>query len=255
MTRIFGLFDTRAQAEDAAQRLLDAGVPPDALTIVAHDERRAAVGAADQDQEMRVAEGAATGGVLGLLAGIGLVALPALGPALVFGAPLTAAAGAVLGGATGATPGVVDPASDARIYAEGVRRGGTLVSAEIADERAAESQAILRDVGAVDIPTRMKSWQKEGWTPPEAPAEPYDAFGEYWSESSKLGTGGGTLAGAATGAAIGAMGGPVGALIGGIAGAAAGGSIGALGDYAGEAAQREREKKEEQDGEEHAEEP
>ena len=79
MTRIFGLFDTRAQAEDAAQRLLDAGVPPDALTIVAHDERRAAVGAADQDQEMRVAEGAATGGVLGLLAGIGLVALPALG--------------------------------------------------------------------------------------------------------------------------------------------------------------------------------
>ena len=218
MGRVFGLFDSRAQAEAAAQRLLDAGVPLEALTVVTHDEHRAeaAVGDAGAGERDVIGQGALEGGVLGLLAGVGLAAVPTLGPALMFGAPLTAAAGAVLGAAAA-------PGHDLRVYAEGVRRGGTLVSAEVPDERAEAARDTLLAAGAVDIGARVAAWRAAGWAP-SGNERPYDSFGLNWAESSKLGTGGGALAGAAAGAAVGA-----------IAGAAAGASIGAVGDVAGEA--------------------
>ncbi|MEN9934710.1 MAG: hypothetical protein RLZZ387_1289 [Chloroflexota bacterium] len=243
MARVFGLFDTRAQAEDAAQRLIDAGVPLEALTVVARDERQAEAAVGDAvagAPASATAQGAMEGGVMGLLAGVSLAAVPALGPVLMFGAPLTAAAGAVLGGATGAA---MDPATDTRVYAEGVRRGGTFVSADVPDERAEPVRDVMLEAGAVDIHSRMAQWRGEGWTLDESASEPYDAFGAHWSESSKIGTAGGTLAGAAAGAAAGAIGGPLGVVLGGIAGAAAGAGIGAIGDYAGEAAQHGREEK------------
>lgn len=233
MARVFGLFDSRAQAGDAAQRLLDAGVPLEALTVVAHDERRAeaAVGEAGVGEGDVTGQGAAQGGVLGLLAGIGLAAVPMLGPALMFGAPLTAAAGAALGAAAGTA---AEPGLDPRVYAEGVRRGGTLVSAEVPDDRAEAVRDALLAAGAVDIGARAAEWRAAGWTP-SADEGPYDSFGLNWAESSKLGTGGGAIAGAVTGAAVGAIGGPVGAALGAIAGAAAGAGVGAIGDAAGEA--------------------
>jgi len=79
------------------------------------------------------------------------------------------AVGAGLGAATGGLLGVlVDqgyPKKDAEFYAEGVKRGGVLVSVSTDDAQLHEQiNEILRDAGAVDIDTRRQSWQNEGWT-------------------------------------------------------------------------------------------
>jgi uncharacterized protein (TIGR02271 family) len=56
------------------------------------------------------------------------------------------------------------PEPEARSYAEGVRRGGTLVSVQAADERADLAAEILERHGAVDIDRRTAEWRQGGWT-------------------------------------------------------------------------------------------
>ena len=78
--------------------------------------------------------GATAGGVVGLLTGLGLLAIPGVGPVVAAGWLVATAAGAAVGGTAGGIIGALTQAGtseeDAYIYAEGVRRGGTLVSAE-----------------------------------------------------------------------------------------------------------------------------
>lgn len=78
-----------------------------------------------------------------------------------------AAAGAVGGGATGGLIGALtnDDVSedDAHVYAEGVRRGGTLVTARVDDSHAARARAILTS-GAVDISRHREIYTDEGWS-------------------------------------------------------------------------------------------
>ena len=52
---------------------------------------------------------------------------------------------------------------DAHIYAEGIRRGGSLVTARVDDARADSAEAILRSSNGVDIGARRKDYAKEGW--------------------------------------------------------------------------------------------
>ena len=56
------------------------------------------------------------------------------------------------------------PEPEARSYAEGVRRGGTLVSVQAADDRADLAAEILERHGAVDIDRRTAEWRQAGWT-------------------------------------------------------------------------------------------
>ena len=76
-------------------------------------------------------------GTAGLLAGLGLLAIPGLGPVVAAGWLAATAVGAAAGAATGGVVGALTEAGvsreDADSYAEGVRRGGTLVSARVAD--------------------------------------------------------------------------------------------------------------------------
>jgi hypothetical protein len=75
--------------------------------------------------------GAGLGGAAGLLAGLGLLAIPGLGPVFAAGWLAATAVGAAAGAATGGLVGALTEAGvskeDAPLYAEGVRRGGTLV--------------------------------------------------------------------------------------------------------------------------------
>ncbi len=75
--------------------------------------------------------GAALGGTAGLLAGLGMIAIPGLGPVVAAGA-LAATAGAAAGAATGGVVGALVasgvPECEAQVYCEAVRRGGTMVS-------------------------------------------------------------------------------------------------------------------------------
>jgi hypothetical protein len=110
--------------------------------------------------------GAAIGGTAGLLAGLGIMAIPGLGPVVAAGWLAAAAAGAVAGGAVGGIIGALTQAgvskNDAEIYAEGVRRGGTLVTARVPDNDRGRYEAIL-DQAAVNIREREQAWREGGW--------------------------------------------------------------------------------------------
>jgi hypothetical protein len=126
--------------------------------------------------------GGVAGGALGLLVGIGALAIPGIGPVLAAG-PLaaalsTAAVGAGVGAAAGGLiGGLVDmgvPDEDANFYAEGVRRGGTLVSVSAEDSKANRAYDLMQRHGAVDINQRGAEWRKSGWTRFDANAQSYN---------------------------------------------------------------------------------
>ena len=128
--------------------------------------------------------GVGIGGVAGLLAGLGLLAIPGLGPVVAAGwlaSMLTGAAAAgVVGGVVGALTQSGVSEKDAHVYAEGVRRGGSLVSARIEEADRARLEPIL-DRNAVNVQARGDAYRSSGWTvhDPAAPGySPTDVVAE-----------------------------------------------------------------------------
>jgi len=255
---VVGLFDTAAEAQSVVQELINSGFERNDISLVANDAKGEyasyrEVGATGSSTAEGAGAGAVGGGVLGgvfgLLVGVGALAIPGIGPVLAAG-PLAAALGAAgastlvgagigaaAGGIIGALVGAGIPEEDAGFYAEGVRRGGTLVLAKASDDMAQRAYDVMRRYGAVDVDERSGSWRETGWSGFDSNAGAYNGttdMDDKWERSSKVGTTGGAVAGAATGAAIGAVGGPVGMAVGGVAGAATGAGVGAAGDVAGE---------------------
>jgi hypothetical protein len=170
MTTVSGLFDTYEHATSAVRALKDAGIPSDDISIVAnnasgeiHDHEDEGGGAATG-----AGLGTATGAGVGLLAGLGALAIPGIGPVVAGGWLLSTVVGAALGLASGSIVGALLRAGvsedDAHVYAEGVRRGGTLVTARVDDARADTARAILRDTQGVDIEARRREYAGEGWS-------------------------------------------------------------------------------------------
>jgi hypothetical protein len=122
--------------------------------------------------------GAAIGGTAGLLAGLGLLAIPGVGPVVAAGWLVATATGAAVGGATGGIVGALANAGigeeDAHVYAEGIRRGGTLVTARVPDGERSRYEGIL-DRSAVNIAERGKAYRSSGWKSFDPAAKPYDA--------------------------------------------------------------------------------
>jgi hypothetical protein len=122
--------------------------------------------------------GAGLGGAAGLLAGLGLLAIPGLGPVVAAGWLASTALGAAAGAATGGLIGALTEAGiskeDAHAYAEGVRRGGTLVSARVAEGDRARLDGILNE-SAVNLRDRSAAWQKTGWKTFDPASQPYGA--------------------------------------------------------------------------------
>src|SRR5215469_6682576 len=181
---VTALYDTYDSAVSAVNALEAWGVAPSDISIVSNnvDNRY------NKDRRTDTAEdagkgagiGAAVGGVGGLLTGLGLLAIPGVGPVVAAGWLAAPAAGvvtgAVVGGAAGGLVGALTgagvPERDANFYAEGVRRGGTLVTARVDDARAAMAQEILQRYKAVDPTLRGAAYRESGWTSfdPNAPA-------------------------------------------------------------------------------------
>ena len=252
---VVGLFDTLTEAQGVVQQLTNSGFDRNEISILANDAKGQFAKTNAVGETSSTAEGAGAGavgggvlgGVLGLLVGVGALAIPGIGPVLAAG-PLAAALGtagastlvgagigAAAGGVIGALVGAGIPEDDANFYAEGVRRGGTLVMVKASDDMAQRAYDLMRSSGAVDIDQRSGDWRNSGWDRFDPNSEPYTATGDNaWERSSKVGTTGGAVAGAATGAAIGSVAGPVGTAIGGVAGAVTGAGVGAGGDIAGE---------------------
>jgi hypothetical protein len=179
-TTVSGLFDTRSDAATAVRELQSIGIPRDEISVVGSnaegdvDNAEAAVGAG-----AGAGLGAAFGGLGGLLTGLGIVAIPGVGPVVAAGwlaaTAAGAAAGAVVGGAAGGIVGALTdsgvPEREAHVYAEGVRRGGVLVSARVNDTDVDAARVILQDANAVDPEIRRTDYEKAGWTrfDPDAP--------------------------------------------------------------------------------------
>lgn len=106
--------------------------------------------------------GAATGGLLGgslgLLAGIGALAIPGLGPFIAAGPIMAALGGSAIGGSLGlllgALIGAGIPEFEAKKYEEGLKAGGILISVRAnSDEEMKRASEIFKKEGAKDIST------------------------------------------------------------------------------------------------------
>ncbi|CAN5407525.1 hypothetical protein BH11ARM2_BH11ARM2_28200 [soil metagenome] len=183
---VVGLFDLRDDAQTAVQNLINAGFDRKDISIVAADAKGEFQTTHVDEHGSLAGEGAASGatsgalvgGVFGLLVGVGALAFPAIG--LVAIGPLAglltgAGIGAVSGGIIGALIGLGIPEEHADVYAEGVRRGGTLVSVYAGDGADTNRiETILDDAGAVDINERGATWRSSGYTG-------YDANAPYYT--------------------------------------------------------------------------
>jgi hypothetical protein len=196
------LFDNHTQALSAVDQLESAGIDRDRISLVSnnsdnwhaghtHGDGGGLRGDADGDGRSDAAEGAGkgatTGGLIGgaggLLAGLGMLAIPGLGPVVAAGwlvsTAVGAAVGAAAGGATGGLLGALKDAGhsdeDANVYAEGVRRGGTLVSVKADGDDAARVQQILDGERGVDAQTRGSVYRESGWSRFDQDAQPYTA--------------------------------------------------------------------------------
>lgn len=178
-----GLFDDYADASAAVSALEAQGIPSDDISIVSNnvDERRTGDTSAAEGAGAGAGIGAAVGGVGGLLTGLGIMAIPGVGPVVAAGwlaaTAAGAAAGAVAGGAAGGLIGAMTdsgvPEEHAHVYAEGVRRGGTLVTARVEDSLYPEAEAILRRSNPVDPTERRAAYAEQGWTRFDDTLDPY----------------------------------------------------------------------------------
>jgi hypothetical protein len=176
---IVGYFDQYAQAQEAVRSLVDTGFSRSDISLVASDptgEYAKAGGVTsteDPNAPSYTAAGAGAGAVLGgiggLLVGIGALALPGIGPVIAAGPLATTLLGVGVGAAAGGLIGVLMdvgiPEDEAHYYAEGLRRGGAVVTASTQDEMMVERATnIFERHGAVDIDRRADEWRQSGWT-------------------------------------------------------------------------------------------
>jgi hypothetical protein len=179
MKTVSRVYDTYAEARNAVTAVEAAGIPDSEVSLVAN--KYVSDKYADVKEVSAPATGAGVGGVVGggagLLAGLGLLAIPGLGPVVAAGwlaaTAVGAAAGAAAGGLVGALVGAGVSDTDAHVYSESVRRGGTLVSARVADGDAGRIQAILDRFKPIDPAVRGAEYRKQGWTTFDPKAPPY----------------------------------------------------------------------------------
>jgi hypothetical protein len=179
MRTIAHLYDTNETATEVARALQSAGFAYDTMSVVA---KQGTLSESPQTIDTSVSQtetgtaaatgaslGTLLGGGAGLLAGIGALAIPGVGPVVAAGwlvATLTGAgAGAGIGGLVGALAGSGVKEEHAHVYAEGLRRGHTLVTVRAEDAQAEEAERIMQSFGPADVTAREAAYRADdGWT-------------------------------------------------------------------------------------------
>jgi len=165
---VIGIVDSREKAERTVEQLRSSGFGVEDISVLFPDKR----GTQDfaHEQHTKAPEGALAGvgtggvlgGTLGLLAGIGALAIPGLGPLIAAGPIMAAlsgvAAGAAVGGLTGALIGMGIPEIEAKLY-EGKLRSGNILIAVHTESAEARKTAddIFRRMGARDVSTTSEA--------------------------------------------------------------------------------------------------
>ena len=158
----FGIYHTRDAAEEAVDALRHAGFRNTDISALFPDN----AGTKDfaHEKNTKAPEGATTGatsgavagGVLGWLAGIGMLAIPGIGPFIAAGPIVAALAGAgalgTLGGIVGALVGMGIPEYEAKRYEGRVKHGGILLSVHCDNhDWAKRGEEVLKRTGAEDV--------------------------------------------------------------------------------------------------------
>ena len=195
MRTVVALYDNFSSANAAVRELVDRGFNREDISLMASDvenryspylENRSITPATADATGAGAGIGAIIGGLGGLLVGLGALAIPGIGPVIaagplatalsgLIGAGVGAVAGGVTGGLIGALVDLGVPEQQAGYYAEGVRRGGTLVVVQTSDDMADDARNILDRHYPVDVNERVGMWQESGWTGYNQGTEPYTA--------------------------------------------------------------------------------
>jgi hypothetical protein len=161
-TAVFGLYPSVDSAERAVDELVTARFDNADVSVLLADNK----GSKDfaHEKQTKAPEGAATGvtaggtigGTLGLLAGIGALAIPGVGPFIAAGPIMGALAGVGVGGAVGglvgALVGMGIPEYEAKRYEGRVKEGGILLSVHSdSSDETARAKSILEQTGAEEI--------------------------------------------------------------------------------------------------------
>jgi hypothetical protein len=171
---VVAFFDDITVARQVVEDLVNADFVRSSISLITNDAHNQYSQYLDKDYTPRrdavtASEGAGFGAIVGaltgLLAGLAALTIPGVGILIVAGpivAGLTGAvAGALTGGITGALIKSGVPEDKAPYYAEGIRRGGTLISVQTYDVLRAEN--IMNRHGAINIHERFNLWQQTGW--------------------------------------------------------------------------------------------
>jgi len=202
-TNIVALYDDMSTAQQVVRALRETGIPSADISLMALDAageygQSLANNASTTGKKSKIKEedgdgagkgagiGAALGGLGGLLVGLGALAIPGIGPVLaagplatavsaLVGAGIGAAAGGALGGIIGGLVDMGIPEEQAHYYAEGVRRGGVLVTARTNDADTDRAHQLMEQYNPVNIEDRAAAWRQEGWKGYDSKAQPYTA--------------------------------------------------------------------------------
>lgn len=159
---VFGIFDTRMSVERAVDELKLRGFRQEDISVLlpnaegsknfAHEKGTKA----PEGATTGAASGLVVGGTLGWLAGIGMLAIPGIGPFIAAGPLLASLAGAGIGGTVGGLGGALIgfgiPEYEAKRYESVLKSGGMLISVHADNsEWVTKAQDILKAAGARDI--------------------------------------------------------------------------------------------------------
>lgn len=161
-TAVYGIFSSVSHAEQAVDTLMAAGFPSGDISVLLPDTASTRDFAHKKDT--KAPEGATTGatagglvgGTLGVLAGIGALAIPGLGPFIAAGPIMAGLAGlgvgGVVGGLVGALVGMGIPEYEAKRYEGRLKTGGVLLSVHCdTSAQIKTAKAVIEHAGAEDV--------------------------------------------------------------------------------------------------------
>jgi uncharacterized membrane protein len=161
-TAVICIVPTATEAENLVSNLKDAGFPNDQISALLPDQNVSKD--MGHEKHSKAPEGTATGagagalvgGALGLLAGVGALAIPGVGPFIAAGPIMAALSGAAIGssvgGVTGGLIGLGIPEYEAKQYESKLKDGNILLSVHTSDgDEAKRAEEIMKANGARDI--------------------------------------------------------------------------------------------------------
>jgi len=162
------LYETYGEAQRTINALEAAGFTNSEIGLVSRYRDDETLAETSSGTAAGAAAGAVIGGGTGLLAALGVIAIPGIGPLVAAGVLATTAVGAAGGGAVGGLLGALTNSGvseeDAHLYSEAVRRGSSLVTVRADDDRIAKAEAILDANGPVKTRERRDAYIESGWS-------------------------------------------------------------------------------------------